>query len=109
MRQIEIDHRRPIDAEMMLEHDLMNGAGSDVTRYEVTVFRVPLLQEVPALAFRYALGIALVTLLFWDPHPATFAARRLRHEAQFVFARDARRMHLDELTISVERALLIER
>ena len=109
VRQVEIDHRRAVDAQVVLEHDLMNGAGSDVTRYEVPVFRVPLFQEVPAIAFGNALEVALVAWLSRDPHPATFAAGRLRHQSQLVFARNARRVNLDELAVSVVSALLIER
>src|ERR1019366_2457266 len=59
-------------------------------------------------AFRNALHIALVALLARDPHAATFTAGRFRHQAQLVFSRNASRVHLDELAVTVVSALLIE-
>src|ERR1019366_7146501 len=59
-------------------------------------------------AFRNALEVALVALLARDPHAATFTAGRFRHQAQLVFARNACRVYLDELAVTVVRALLIE-
>src|ERR1019366_1280211 len=86
----------------------MNRAGRDVAGHEVAVLGIPLLEEVPAIAFRNALEVALVALLARDPHAATFTAGRFRHQAQLVFSRNASRVHLDELAVTVVSALMIE-
>ena len=93
----------------MLVNHFVDGAGGDVARHQVAVLGIPLFQEVPALAFGDALGIALVARLLGHPDAAAFAAGRLRHQAQLVFAGDARGMDLDELAVGVVRPLLIER
>src|SRR5207302_559950 len=109
VRQVEVDHGLTIDAEMVLIYHLVDGAGSHVTRHQVAVLGIPLFQEIPALALGNALGVALVAGLLGNPHAATFTARRLRHQAQLVFARYRGWVYLDELAVSVVRALLIQR
>ena len=44
---------------------------------------------------------------FRNPYASAFAASRLRHEAQLVFAGNRRWVDLDELAVSVEGSLLI--
>src|SRR5690242_19219006 len=87
----------------------MDRARGHVAGYQVPVLRIPLFEEVPALVLGNALGIALVPLLLRNPHATTFTARGFRHQSKLVFARNRRRMHLDELAIGVIRALLVER
>ena len=53
--------------------------------------------------------IAFVAGSFRDPDASAFSARRLRHQAQLVFAGDASGMHLNELAVGVIASLLIER
>ena len=67
VRQVEIDHRLAVDAEVVLVHDLVDGAGGDVARHQVAVLGIPLFQEVPALALGNALEIALVARLSSEP------------------------------------------
>ena len=67
VRQVEIDHRLPIDAEVEFVNYFVDGTGSDIARHQVAILGIPLFQEVPALAFRNALGIALVARLAWAP------------------------------------------
>src|SRR5580704_5774476 len=106
--QVEVDHGLAIDAEIVFEDDFENRARSDIARHQVSIFWVPFFEEVPALALRDRQRIAFVTRRLRNPNPSTFAARRLRHEPQFIFAGDASRMNLDELAIAVETSLLIE-
>src|SRR5882724_6192490 len=87
----------------------MDSAGGDVARYKVAVLRIPLFQEVPALALRNGFEIALVTRCFRYPDASAFSACRLRHQAQLIFARNARGMNLNKLAVGVVASLLIKR
>ena len=107
--QVEVDHRLPIDAEIVLVDNLENRARSHIARHQIPIFRVPLFQEVPALALRNGQRIAFVARRLRNPHPSAFAARRLRHQPQFVFARNASWMDLDEFAVGVEAPLLVQR
>ena len=107
--QVEIDHRLAVDAEVVLVHNFVNGAGRDVARHQVAVLWIPLFQEVPALVFRDCLRVALVARSFRDPDASTFSAGRLGHQAQLVFAGNASGMDLNELAVRVIAALLIQR
>src|SRR5713226_595109 len=109
MRQVEIDHRLAVDAEVVFVHHFENRARGHVARDEVAVFRIPLFEEIPTVTLRNGLGIALVALSFRNPDPSTFAAGRFRHEAQLVFAGNRRRVNLNKLAVRVIAALLIER
>ena len=60
MRQVEIYHRLAIDAEVVFINDFEYGAGGDIARNQVAVLRVPLLQKIPALAFRNRFRIARI-------------------------------------------------
>ena len=42
VRQVEIDHRLAVDAEVVLEDDFENRAGRHIARHEVAVLRIPL-------------------------------------------------------------------
>ena len=106
--QVKINHRLAIDAEVLLVNNFKNGAGRDISRYQVAILRIPLFEEIPALVLRNTLGIALVARILRDPYPSPFAAGRLRHQPQFVFSRDRSRVNLDELAVGVITALLIE-
>src|SRR5512140_2385558 len=108
MRQVEVDHRLTIDAEMVLVDNLVDGARRDIAGDEVPVLRVPLLQEVKTLALGDALPVALVTLFLWNPHAAAFTASGLGHETKLVFSGDRSRVNLNEFAVRVERALLIQ-
>ena len=107
MCQVEIDHGLAVNAKVVLVDHFVDGPGRDVTRHQVAVLGVPLFQEIPAFAVGNALGLALITQLTRHPDTSTFATRRLGHEAQLVFAGNARGMHLDEFSVGVVRALLI--
>ncbi len=109
VRQVEVNHRLSIDAEVVLVDDLEDRTRCDVAWNQVAVLRIPLLEEVPALIGRNALRIALISGLLRNPHAPAFTTRRLRHQPQLVFAGDRSWVHLNEFAIRVERALLIER
>ena len=73
--QVKVDHRLAINAEMVLVHDLEDGASSYVARHQIPVLWIPLFEEIPALSCRDAFGIALVTRLFRDPDASALATR----------------------------------
>src|SRR5712692_1019088 len=108
MRQVEIDHRLAVDAEVVLVHNFENCAGGHVARHEVAVFRIPLFEEIPAVTLRNGLGVAFVALSFRNPDASTLAARRLRHEAQLVFTWNRGGVDLDKLAVRVIAALLVQ-
>ena len=97
MAHVEVDQRLAIDAELHLEHDLVNRARRDIARHQVAVRRVHLFEEVPRLAV--AIG----------PHASALAANRLRDEPKLVLALHRGRMHLDELAVGVGRSGLVAR
>ena len=88
--EVEIDHGLPVDAEIVLVYHLVNGARGHVAGDEVAVLWVPLFKEVPALGFGDLLEGAVVAGLARHPDAAAFAARRLGHQAQLVFAGNAK-------------------
>ncbi|MCU1226923.1 MAG: hypothetical protein JWQ42_5016 [Edaphobacter sp.] len=105
---VEVDHGLAVDAHAMLVHHFKYCPGGDVARDEVAVLGVPLLEEVPAVAFGDRLRCALVVLVPGDPDAAAFAAGGLGHEAELVFAGDGGGVDLDELAVGVEGTLLVE-
>ena len=107
--EVEIDHRLAVNAEVVLEDDFEDGAGRHIARHQVAILRIPLFEEVPPVTLRDGVRIALVARGFRHPNASALAARRLRHQPQFIFARDGRRMHLDEFAVGVVSALLIKR
>ncbi len=107
--EVEINHRLAVDAEVVLEDHLEDGAGSDVARHQVAVLGIPLFQEIPAFFFRDRLRIAFIACRLRNPDASAFAARRFRHQPQLVFAGNAGRMHLNEFAVGVVATLLIER
>ena len=107
--EVEIDHRLAVDAQAVLVDDLEDGAGGDVARDEVAVLGIPLFEEVPAVGLGNAASAArLSSLLARNPDAAAFAAGRLGHQAQLVFAGDGGGVDLDELAVGVVGALLVE-
>src|SRR5271165_4851119 len=106
--QVKIDHRLAINAEVMLVNHFVDGAGGDVARHQVAVLGIPLFQEVPTLAVGNTLGSTLVVRLTWHPDATALSARGLRHQSQLIFARNAGGMYLDEFSVAVVGALLIE-
>src|SRR5450631_1819110 len=107
--EVEVNHRLAIDAEVVLVHHFKNRSSGHIARHEVAVFRIPLFEEVPTVVLRDALWVALVSLRLRNPNASAFAARRLRHKAQLVFAGNAGGMDLNEFAIRVVAALLVER
>ena len=104
--EVEVDHRLAVDAEAVLVDDLVDGAGGDVARNEVAVFRIPLFEEVEALGLGNLLDGTLVAGSARNPDAAAFAAGRFRHEAKLVFAGNGGGMDLDEFAVGVVGALL---
>src|SRR5205823_14722263 len=90
-----------------IKTNLKDFARGNVARHEVAVCRILLFEKVPTLALWNRRRRALIILRLRHPHAPAFAARRLRHQAQFVLARYRSRMDLDELAIGITRALLI--
>src|SRR5580693_2553851 len=87
----------------------MNGAGGDVTRYQVAVFRIPLLEEIKPLVLGDLFRRTRVLRRLRNPHAATLAAGRFAHQPAFVFAGDGSGMHLNEFAVSVVNTLLKQR
>src|SRR6266700_6842391 len=52
MRQVEINHRLAINAEVVFENNFENGAGRDIARNQVAVLRIPLFEKIPPIALR---------------------------------------------------------
>src|SRR5581483_3588387 len=109
MRQVEIDHRLAVYAEVVLVDNFEDRPRRYVAGNEIAVFWIPLFKEVPALTRRNRLWITLIARSLRNPYASTFAAGRFRHQAQFVFAGNRRGMNLNELAVGVEAALLVER
>src|SRR5687768_14894934 len=97
MGNIEIYLVLTFDAELLPHADVEDRTGGNVTGYEVPVGRVHLFEEVP----RFALLVR--------PDTPALPAYRLGHQAQFIFARYGRGVHLDEFAVSVLRPLLVDR
>src|SRR6185312_14159427 len=108
VREVEIDHRLAVNAEIVLENDLEDGTRGYVARHQVSILRIPFLEEVPAFLFWNQNRVALVSELFWDPYAPALTTRRLRHQAQLIFTGNAGRVHLNKLAVGVVAALLIE-
>src|SRR5438477_10954762 len=108
MRQVEIDHRLAINAEIAFINHLEDGAGRNIPRNQIAVLRIPLLEEIPTIAFRNRKRITLVAECPWYPDPPAFAARRLRHQPQLVFTRNRSWMDLNKFAVGVITSLLIQ-
>ncbi len=106
VRDVEIHGGLPVDAQLFLINDAVNGSRSDVARNEVAVLRIPLLEEIKALVFRNAFCRTRVPGFLGNPHAAAFPARRFAHEAEFVFTGDRGGMDLNEFSVRVIDALL---
>ena len=81
----------------------------DIARHQISVLRIPLLQEIKSLRLRNALSRAFLPRIARNPNASAFPARRFTHQAKLVFPGDRRRMHLDEFPIRVIDALLKQR
>ena len=88
-----------------LEEQLTRG---DVTRNEVAVAGVLVLEEIVALALRHVLAAALLLRVLGHPDAAALAAHALGDEAQLVGTGDGGGMDLDELAVRVAGALLVD-
>ena len=108
VRDVKINSRLAIEAELFLIDDAMNGARGNIAGNEVAIFGIPLFEEVEALVFGNAFGRAFVTGFLGNPDAATFAAGGFAHEAELVFARDGSGVNLDEFSVGVIDALLKE-
>src|SRR5258708_2789115 len=76
MRQVKIDPRLPVDAELVFVDNFENRARPHVAWDELAVLWIPLFQEVPAVALWNGLGVALVSRRLRNPDASAFAARR---------------------------------
>ncbi len=95
------------DAPALVEGHLEQRARGDVARHQVTVAGVHALEEVVALPLRDFVGTALVFRVLRYPHAPALAARALADEPELVGAGNGRRVHLDELAVRVDGALLV--
>src|ERR1035438_2257371 len=87
----------------------MNGARGNVAGHKVTVFGVPLLEEVEALGLGNLFDGALVAGHARYPNAPALTTRRLRHQPQFIFAGDAGGMDLNAFAVRVSYSLLVNR
>ncbi len=95
VRNVQVHHVLPIDAQVLVHAHVEDLARGDVARHQVAVGRVFLFQEVPGLA------------VLVRPHAAAFAAGAFAHQAVLVEARYGGGVYLDELTVRVQRALAV--
>ena len=96
MRKVKVDLVFAIDAEPLIDADVVDLAGRDVTRDEIAIIWIFLFEEVPRLA------------VFVNPDAAAFTAASFGHQAVLVSTGDSRRVNLDELWIADARPLLID-
>src|SRR5262249_40050838 len=106
--QVEINHGLAVDTKLVLVDNFMNRARGHVTRNQVAVLGIPLFEKIKALGSGDLERIALIAFVLRNPDAAAFTTRRLRHEAQLVVAGNGSRVDLNELTIRVIAALLIQ-
>ena len=99
---------RPPRPIFISKHDLVDRARRYVTRHQVAVLRIPLLEEVEALVLRNIISGRLSPA---SSAPTRVHPRRapIRSSGAFVLAGNRRGMHLDEFAIRVVRALLEKR
>ncbi len=95
MRNVQVHHVLPIDAQMLVHAHIEDLAGGDVARNQVAVGRVLLFQEVPGLAVPVC------------PNAAAFTTGAFAHQAVLVESGDGGGVYLYELAVSVERALAV--
>jgi hypothetical protein len=107
VRDVEVDLVLALYPAPLVDAHIEDFACGDVARHEVAVGGILLLKEVPAVAFGDVARVALVVGVFRHPHAPALAAHRLRNQAALVFARNGRRVNLDELAVGVVRALLV--
>src|SRR5579863_807895 len=105
---IEIDGGLAVEAEFFLIDDAVDGAGGDVARNQISVFRIPLLEEVETLVFGNGFYGAGFAGILGNPDAAAFAAGGFAHQAELIFAGDGGWVNLDEFAIGVVDALLEE-
>src|SRR5215813_13110558 len=104
--QVEIHLVLPTDTHAFETH-LKDRARGDVTRHEIPVRRILLFEEIQTLLLRNRRRWTNVTFVARHPNTSAFAARRLRHQPQLVFAGNRSRMNLDKLSVRISRALLV--
>src|SRR5438046_8895866 len=92
----------------MFVHDFMDGTRSHIAGHQISVLRVPLFEEIPAVIFRNRIRIALIAGDFRNPDASALAPGGFRHQAQLVFTRNRSGMNLDELAMRVLAALLVQ-
>src|SRR5262249_41927232 len=109
VRQVKIDHGFAIDAEIVFVDDFEDRAGRASSRDEVAVLRIPLFEEVPTLALRDRLWIALVAGSLRYPDASALAARRFRHQSELVLTGNRSGVNLNEFAVGVVTALLVKR
>src|SRR5919205_320069 len=108
VRQVEINLVLSTDTHTIETH-LKDRARCDVTRHEIAVSRILLFEEIQSLLLRNRRRRTNVTFVARHPNTPAFAARRLRHQSQLVFARNRGRMNLDKFAVRVSGTLLITR
>src|SRR5439155_9990118 len=106
VREIEIDHVPPADAQTFLAN-LEKLAGGDVARNQVAIFRISLFQEIKTLRLRNRIGMPCIAGLSRDPDAPAFATGRFADQSALVLAGDCRRMHLNKLAIAISSPGLI--
>jgi hypothetical protein len=84
-----------VDTKIHVNANLENSTGGYVTRYQVTISRIHILQEVPRLTISV------------NPYTTTLTAASLGHQTVLVGARDCSWMDLNELRVGNLCALLI--
>ncbi|MNZ62537.1 hypothetical protein D3C78_806620 [compost metagenome] len=97
MREIEVHHIFAIDSKLLVHTDMENFARRNVTRNQVAVSRIFLLQEIPRFT------------VFISPNSSSLSTSGFRHQPQLIISWNGSRMNLDKLTICVIDPLLIDR
>ena len=90
VRDVEIDGGLADEAQLHFEDDFVDGAGGDVARDQVAVFRIPFLEEIKALGFGNLLDGARILRLSWGPTRGRLRRAPIRSSGGICLRRESR-------------------
>ena len=107
VRHVQVGGLLALRAVALVDHRAEDLPRRDVPRDEVAVPGIALLEEVVPLGLGDVPAVAAVLAVLRHPDAAALAEHALGDEPKLVGRRDGRRVHLDELSVGVDRALLV--
>ena len=108
MSQIKVD-AQPIllHRQSVVGTDVKNFTGGNISRNEVAILRIALLEEVAPLRLWNFTWVANVLRCSWHPHSPSLSPSALTHKTQFIGTGNRRRMNLNKFTVAIPRTMLI--